>query len=94
VARVDAAPGGQAPAGARAGELIALGSLIISLVQSADLLTSVVNTVQAWLSRRGARSVRLELNGDVLEVSGLSSREQRELIQAWVNRHAPPGEGP
>ncbi len=46
---------------------------------------------KAWLSCGHARDardarVRLELDGDVLEVVGVSSREQRRLIQTWIDR--------
>jgi hypothetical protein len=36
----------------------------------------------------GRRSVKLEIDGDVLEVTGITRRDQRELIQAWIDRHA------
>jgi hypothetical protein len=92
VARVDVPSDGQPPPGTRAGDLVALGSLIVSLAQSSGLLTAVVATVQSWVSRHGSRSVRLELDGDVLEVSGISSREQRELVETWVRRHSAVGD--
>jgi hypothetical protein len=34
------------------------------------------------------RPALLELDGDVLEVSGVSSRHQDELIKVWLDRHA------
>lgn len=83
----DAPSIGQAPPGTRAAEIVALGSLIVSLIQSPGLLSSVVGTVQSWVARQGSRSVKLELDGDVLEVTGISSREQSELIQNWIDRH-------
>jgi hypothetical protein len=32
--------------------------------------------------------VRLELDGDELEVNGISSRRQDQLIKMWLDRHA------
>jgi hypothetical protein len=43
--------------------------------------------VQSWLSSSGDRSVKLELDGDVLEVTGITRGDQRELIRTWIDRH-------
>jgi hypothetical protein len=88
---VDAAepvPAGQAPPDTKAVEALALGGLLVSLVNASGLLASVVEAIQSWVVGRGPRSVRLELDGDVLEVSGVSSRRQDELIKVWLDRHA------
>ncbi|MDQ4146054.1 MAG: hypothetical protein M3198_20370 [Actinomycetota bacterium] len=75
------------PAGAKAGEALALGALLVSLASSAPaLLGAVVKAVESWVGRMGHRSVKLELDGDVLEVTGVSSRQQQDLIQAWLAR--------
>jgi hypothetical protein len=47
----------------------------------------LVRTVQSWVARRSSRSVKLEIGGDVLEVSGASSQDQARLIDAWIERH-------
>lgn len=78
---------GEAPAGSKGVDLVAVGGLVVGLAGSGGLLGEVVGTVQAWAARRGPRSVRLELDGDALEVAGVSSREQRALIQVWIDRH-------
>jgi hypothetical protein len=90
VLAVEPASAGQAPEQSKGVDVEAAGSLIVGLTGSTGLLTKIIGTVQAWLSRRGPRSVRLELDGDVLEVTGVSSREQRELINLWVDRHREP----
>lgn len=84
---VDEAPAGEAPPGTRAAEAVALGGLIVTLVNSSGLLSAVVGTIQSWVSRLGRRRVRLELDGDVLDVTGVSSKEQHELITQWIARH-------
>ena len=84
---VDRVRGGPAPAGARAVDVLALGTLLVSLVDPATVLPVVVGAVEAWLSGRRQRSVKLELDGDVLEVTGLSSKDQRRLIERWLDRH-------
>jgi anthranilate phosphoribosyltransferase len=82
------AAGVEAPPGTRAVDAIALGGLIVSLTNASGLLASVVNAIQSWVSGHGPRSVKLELDGDVLEVSGISSRRQDQLIKVWLDRHA------
>ena len=77
---------GEPPPGARAVDLGALGALVVSLGQS-QLLTAVVVAVQSWLSRSPQRSIRLELGGDVLELTGVASDEQRRLTDEWLRRH-------
>jgi hypothetical protein len=87
VERVDFAVGGQTPPGTRAGEAFVAGALVVTLVQSSGLLTALIDMVQLWISRIGGRSVRLEIDGDVLEVTGIGLQDQRELIQAWIDQH-------
>ena len=77
---------GEPPPGARAVDLGALGALVVTLGQS-QLLTAVVAAVQSWLSRSQRRSIKLELGGDVLELTGVASDEQRRLTDEWLRRH-------
>jgi len=77
---------GEPPPGTRAVELAALGALAVTLAQS-QLLTPVVAAVRSWLAGQHQRSVKLELDGDALELTGLSSNEQRRLVDEWLRRH-------
>jgi hypothetical protein len=52
------------------------------------VLAAVIAGIRSWLGRNSARSVKLTLGGDALEVSGVSSAEQDRLIDLWVARHA------
>lgn len=83
----DRATAGQAPPGARAGDILLAGALTVMLVQSSGLLTTLVETVQSWVSRSDGRSVKLEIDGDVLEVTGITRTDQRKLIETWIDRH-------
>jgi hypothetical protein len=51
------------------------------------MLTPVVAAVQAWLGGSRQRSVKLQLGGDVLELTGVSSKDQRRLVDEWLRRH-------
>jgi hypothetical protein len=77
---------GPAPPGARAVDVLALGTLVVTLVRSSGMLSAVVGVVQSWLAGPRQRSVKLELDGDVLEVTGLSTADQRRLIASWIAR--------
>ena len=84
---VELVPAGeQPPPGTRAVELAALGALVVTVAQS-QLLTSVVAAVRSWLAGAQRRSIRLELGGDVLELTGVSSDQQRRLTDEWLRRH-------
>jgi hypothetical protein len=78
---------GEPPPGTRAVELAALGALAVTLGKS-QLLGPVVAAVRAWLAGSPQRSIKLELDGDVLELTGVSSKEQRRLTDEWLRRHS------
>jgi hypothetical protein len=84
---VERSAAGEPPSGARAAEVLALGSLVVALVRDPDTIVAVVRSLQLWLARDRNRSVKLELDGDTLEVTGVSSSEQERLIAAWIEHH-------
>lgn len=79
---------GEAPKESKGGGWLATGELMVRLVTSPEVLASIIAGVQSWLRRNSARSVKLTIAGDALEVSGLGSAEQDRLIDLWVARHA------
>jgi hypothetical protein len=79
---------GSAPPGTRAVDFLALGTLVVTMVRSSEMLRAVVGALQSWLAASRQRSVKLELDGDVLEVTGLSLADQRRLIDNWIARQA------
>jgi hypothetical protein len=81
---------GAPPPGARALDVAAIGGLLVTLGGSVDGLRSVVSAVRQWL-RHGdgtLRMVRLELDGDALELSQASAADQERLIGLFVGRHS------
>ncbi|WP_052424027.1 caspase family protein [Nonomuraea candida] len=84
-----AAEAGEIPEGARAVLSFTLGGLVIALAGT-ELLASIVNAVIAWLNRHQHRSVKLEIDGDVLELTGIPSKEQREFADVWLGRRRRP----
>jgi hypothetical protein len=79
---------GPAPLGTRAVDILALGTLVVTMVRSSEMLSAVVGALQSWLAGSRQRSVKVELDGDVLEVTGLSLADQRRLIASWIARQA------
>jgi hypothetical protein len=81
---------GEAPPGSRGLEIMAVGGLLVTLGRGAQSLASVLTTIRGWLARSPGpvRTVRVELGGDVLELSQATAAEQQRLIELFVSRHA------
>jgi len=80
------APGTPAPDGTRGVDVLSIGMLILTVAKTGTALRAATGAIQAWLSGQPNRSVKLELDGDVLEISGISSAAQEQLIAHWIAR--------
>src|SRR5262249_16775605 len=89
VERVDLAVTGPPPAGAKAVAGVAVGPLLIGAGPPVSL-RRVVAAVRSWVEHNRVRAVKMTLDDDVLEVTGISSEDQRRLIDAWLARHDTP----
>lgn len=89
VAGVKARPGGPPPAGTRALDAVAVGALLVDLGQSVTGLQSVIAAIRDWLGRgrQAGRGVRLELGGDVLELTQVTAADQDRLVQLFISHH-------
>ena len=84
------APAGTvAPPGSRGVDAGAIGQIMVAMVGTQGL-AGLISTVLGWLGRgqQFARTVRLELDGDVLELSGASSEEQDQLVALFLSKHS------
>jgi hypothetical protein len=90
VDKVERVSAGPAPDGSRGVDLAALGALIVQVGKSTPVLGQVVDVIQAWAARNPDRTATLTMNGDTLELKGLSERDQHLVIRDWMARHAPP----
>jgi hypothetical protein len=72
--------------GTRGGDAGAVATLLLSVAGSTEVLRAVVDTVRWALTRRDARSATLRIGDCSLDVTGLSTRQQELLIDAWVER--------
>jgi hypothetical protein len=85
---VERAPAGAAPEGTRAVDLAAIGTLIVTLGKGAAALAPLVAAVRSWLAARGAGTVKMQIGGDSIEITGNLSADQRMLVEAWIAAHA------
>ena len=69
---VEAPGAGEPPPGSRAVDVAALGALVVHVADT-QLLTAVVAAVRSWLAGSSRRSIKLQLGGDALELTGVSS---------------------
>jgi hypothetical protein len=81
-------PAGPAPPGARAIDPISIGTLIVTLAKTAAGLRAVTRAVQGWISGQPKRTVKIQLDGDTLELSDASADDQQRLVSDWIERHA------
>jgi hypothetical protein len=78
---------GPPPVGSKGADVAAIGALLVQLATSSGLAT-VVSAIRSWLGSGGPRTVKLSVGGDSLEVTGATSRQQQQLIDDWLSRHA------
>lgn len=83
---VDHVRGGKAPAGAK-GDPVTLGTLLVTLAASGGVLTTLISTVQSWLTRQERHAVTLEIGGDKLVIASASSGQQQRLIDDFIRHH-------
>ena len=76
------------PENTRGIDAAALGTLAVAVLGSGGL-TALVASARDWLGRgtHDARSVRLEIAGDVLELNGATAGEHERLVALFLARH-------
>ena len=78
-----------AEVGTRGIDAAEVSALLVSAKPTIDLLTAIVSTIGSWLRRNTlVRTCRLEINGDALDLAGLSEDDLRRYADAWIALHA------
>jgi hypothetical protein len=79
---------GSIPEGAKSGEMVTLGTLVLTMVASGGLLNTLVNAAQSWFTRtEPVKSITMEINGDKLVIEGaISSEDRKQITDAWLER--------
>jgi hypothetical protein len=88
VESVERAEGPPRPPGARAADATSLGTLLVTIASTPELLRAVVGTVREWLSRARCRSVKVKLGDSELDLTRVSLEQQERLISDWIAHHA------
>lgn len=78
----------EAPTSTKSGMAIDWGTVLVTLAASGGVLTTLINLIQARLTRDERRSVTVEIGGDKLVLTGVSSGQQQQLIDEWLKRQA------
>jgi hypothetical protein len=78
---------GPPPEGAKGVEGALLGTLVLTAGREA--VSAVVHLIAGWLSRGGARSIKLRIGDDLLELSDASKEQQQQAMEAFLARHPP-----
>ena len=78
---------GEVPTGTKAGDPVTWGTLLITLAASGGIITSLINLLQSWLMRNKQSTIIIEADSDRLELTGISSKDQRRLIDEWISNH-------
>jgi len=83
---VELAPAGSLPAGAKSGPGVTVGSLLVTLSDSA-VLVALVGLLKSWISRGSGRSVTVQFGEDKITIERASAEEAAQLIGSWIDRH-------
>jgi hypothetical protein len=77
----------EAPPGAK-GAGAALSEWLVTLSGSGGVFVILIATVKDWLGRHdGTHKIKVTIDGDTLELSSATPREQAELMQTFLQRH-------
>lgn len=89
-ASVELARGGELEPGAKTGDPVEWGTLMVSAVTS-GALSAVLKTAHAWLLRQRGAALSVRIGDDELVLTGASSVEQQRVIEDWLARQSAAG---
>jgi hypothetical protein len=78
---------GKAPVGSKVADPLSAGSILMTLAASGGVLTSLIGVLKDWLGRREGRKISLQIGQDKLEITGLPTEAEKELIEAFFRKH-------
>ncbi|AWS46166.1 hypothetical protein [Streptosporangium sp. 'caverna'] len=80
------------PSGAKGLQTV-IGALTVIVSGTKESLGTVLDAIRSWVSLSASRSVVVEIDGDRLEVTGVTVQEMSRLIDLFIERHARELEG-
>jgi len=77
---------GEAPAGARGLDIMAVGALLVSFQATQEALGSLLTAMRGWLNRGSdpKRTLRVQLGTNVIELSGHPSAVEEQLVAEFL----------
>lgn len=80
---------GEAPPGTRGGLVAQAGALVVEAQPQVAAVVAIVTSLWGWVKRsgHGSRTIRIEVDGDILELSGTTDSVQNTLVADWIARH-------
>ncbi|MGR6924319.1 effector-associated constant component EACC1 [[Actinomadura] parvosata] len=80
---------GDVPHGAKGADLVTLGALLVAFSASGGVFTTLIAAIQNWLDRQtGRHRIAVTIDGDTIELERASAAQQRELLEAFIQRHS------
>lgn len=78
----------EVPLGAKSGVEVVVGTLLVTLVQTAGAggIALITGIVQTWLARGRGRTVELEVDGKKIKITGALSETEQRMIDEWMKR--------
>src|SRR5262249_16284617 len=80
---------GPTPEQAKPGELLEVGTLVVTLAPVA--VRPLLRLVETWMHTRPVRTVKIELNGRSLELSRATAAQQQSLVDAFLEASSATG---
>ncbi|MFF0543768.1 hypothetical protein [Nocardia thailandica] len=88
VEHVTAAAGPPAPEGTRGVDMAAIGQLVVGVGPGLVALRQLLETLRGWRSDRRGVGIVVQIGDDRIELDEASDDSERELVEAFVRRHA------
>ncbi len=85
---------GSPPPGARAVDAETVGQIVVTVVSTAQALSSLARVLADWLDRRRGRRLVLEFDGARLELDNAPLSTQRQILEAFLSAHSEPPSDP
>ena len=74
-----------APPGAKSVDPVEWGRLLVEIASS-PALVALIGTANAWVARQRRGRVRVKIGQDEIVLTGVSSDDQRRLVDDWLAR--------
>jgi hypothetical protein len=78
-----AAPEDDARLRSKSLDVIHVGALIVTLIPAKQVWTVLLDFLKGWAGRFSQRRIRLEINGQKIDVAGLTAEQQQHLLDEF-----------